>query len=116
MDNLEFLIELNANARSEAKKLQELISSYGFAGLNVRGEKEKPPVGEMAGAEFTNILTVVLISSAIYMSLKGLFDLIKTHIITSRNKEVRIKYKEYEIELKNFDDNELANFKKLLEK
>ena len=116
MENKEFSIELNTDGKSEAKELLKFIRSDNLKGLNIDIQKEKPHDGEMAGAEITNILTVVLSSAAVSVSLKGLFDLIKTHIITSRNKEVKIKYKDSELLLKNFDDKELSDMLELFNK
>ena len=116
MENKEFSIELNTDERSEAKELLKFIRSHNLKGLNINIQEEKPHDGEMAGAELTDILTVVLSSAAISVSLKGLFDLIKTHIITSRNKEVKIKYKDRELELKNFDNKELSDMLELFKK
>lgn len=116
MENKEFLIELNTHESSETKELLNLIRSYNLKGLMIEGQNEKPQLGEMAGAELSNILTVVLSSAAISVSLKGLFDLLKTYFITKRNKEIKIKYKDLEIELNNFGNQELTDFIQLLNK
>ncbi|MEI6050509.1 MAG: hypothetical protein WCS03_16535 [Bacteroidota bacterium] len=116
MENKEFTIELNTYQSSEVKELIDLIRSYNLKGLTIEGHKERIPIGELAVPEFTNILSVVLNCAAISISLKGLFDLIKTNILTRRNKEVKIKYKEYEIELKKFDNKELNDFIQILQK
>jgi len=65
MEYKEFFIELNTNENSETKELLDLITSYNLKGLKIKGQKVKPQVGEMAGAELMNILTVFLSSAAI---------------------------------------------------
>ncbi len=115
MENKEFVIELNTHESSDAKELIDLVRSYNLKGLKIEGNVDKPPIGEMAGPELTNILLVILNATAISVSLRGLFDIIKTYLITKSNKEVKLKYKEYEIELKNFDKKELDEFIKSLQ-
>jgi len=114
MERITFNIELNSYNNRETLELLRLIRSYNLEGLLIEPKKNKPMPGEMASAEISNILTIVLSCSAISVTLKGLFDLIKTHMQTRRNKGLKIKYKDIIFEFSNFENKEITEFIEIL--